>query len=368
VCPDRALKSTDGGEEMKKFIVSRRGAQRKLSRPAGVFFLLCIFLTATSAKPTKDPKPTSKPKVLNVEKEPRKIKVEPEGKTNSPAHTEAQVKVSHPSLESFAIKGESFLIPSENIHAGNTIKYIVQVSWEGKLGDIEVDEPEPPLLTNLRLVKVVPSNKVSPETNRAIAEFAYYLKGLEKGKAYIGIIDARYRLKDGSGSSSFRLKEQRFDILAPQHNLVKNILYVLGICVGIFIVAGVVIAVIRFLKRPPIAPPAQEEATTPYERIQGELSSMRLFLVEGETLDFYSKLAKLVRGFVAITEGNDVLKMTTDELLSSLQERNYNPENRDRVFSILEICDRVRFAGHVPSADENNQVLKDFETLLRAPH
>jgi len=353
---------------MKTIRVSGRGAQRNWSRLAGGFFLMCLLLTATSAKTTKDTKPTIKPKVLNVEKEPKKIKLEPEGKTNSPARTEAEVKVSHPGLESFAIKCESFLTPSENIHAGKIIKYIVQVSWEGKLGDIEVDEPDPPLLTNLRLVKVVPSNKVSPETNRAIAEFTYHLKGLEKGRAYIGMIDARYRLKDGSGSSSFRLKEQRFDILASQHNWIKNILYVLGIGAGIVIVAGAVIAVIRFLKRPPAAPPAQEEATTPYERIQGELSSMRLFLVEGETLDFYAKLAKLVRGFVAITEGNDVLKMTTDELLNSLQERNYNPENRDRVFSILELCDRVRFAGHVPSADENNQVLKDFETLLRAPH
>ena len=277
------------------------------------------------------------------------------------------MRFSRPGMESFAIRGEGFITPAKKIHAGRTLKYVVQISWEGKLGDIEVDEPDPPLLNNLKLAKVVPSNKISPESNRAIAEFTYYLKGMEKGRAYIGMIDANYRLKDGSGHGSLRLKEHRFEILPPKYNWGRIFLFVLLILAGIAVLSGLGFLLLQFLKRRPAPPlPPDSETTSPYERILGELASMRLFLVEGEIRDFYAKLTKLAKGFVAVTVGDEIIKLTTDELLQTLQEKDYNPENRDRIFAILEMCDRVKFAGYIPTQSENEQVLKDFDTLLRA--
>jgi len=346
--------------------------------------LMCCLAGLVPAQNTSE-KVKTNIKALDMENPPTKVDVlagkslalkptptpeEPEpAEIFKPGHSEATIKLSHPGLESFAIRGEGFLVPAVSIHAGQSFKYVVQISWEGKLGDIEVDEPDPPFLTNIRLLKVVPSNKVSPENKRAIAEFAYHLKGLDKGKAYIGMVDAKYRMKDGTGNGSFRLKELRFDLMASQLNWGKIILTALA-AAGCLAALAVIYFGIRIIMRrkPTIQPAASDEISSAHERIRGELASMRLFLIDGEVRSFYDKMTKLAKGFIAATEGNEVFKMSTDEMLAYLTDKNYNPENRDRIFQILELCDRVKFAGHMPTQSESDQIIKEFETLLKAPH
>lgn len=355
--------------------------QRIAARNLLSVMLMGLMGFALAQKPSEKVKTNIK--ALDMEKPPVKVDVlagktlkptptpeEPEPvETPKPGHSEATIKMSHPGLESFAIRGEGFLVPAENVHAGQSFKYIVQISWEGKLGDIEVDEPDPPLLTNIRLLKVVPSNKVSPENKRAIAEFAYHLKGLDKGKAYIGMVDVKYRLKDGSGNGSFRLKELRFDFMASQFNWGRIILTALAVGGGLAALAGIYFGARQMMRRKPVVrQAASEETTSANERIRGELASMRLFLIDGEVRNFYDKMTKLAKGFIAATEGPEVFKMSTDEMLAYLTDKNYNPENRDRIFQILELCDRVKFAGHMPTQSESEQIIKEFETLLKVPH
>jgi hypothetical protein len=324
----------------------------------GILFLLL---------PCFSQKPEDNPDVFgNISREnPQKEENAPQ-EPGKPEGTEARVIYSKPEMERFAIRGESFLIPQQDIHLGDEIKYIVQVSWEGRLGELEVDEPDPPLLNNLKLMKVIPSNKISPETNRAIAEFIYLMEGLEKGKSYIGMVDASYRLKDGSGQGSLRIKEQRFDMLPKRHNWKRTGLTSLAV-LGVLAFAGLsgfgIFHLIK--KRPAPAPEPETEISSPYERILGELSSMKLFLIEGEIRDFYSKLTKLAKGFISVNQGEELARCTTDELLHTLQEKEYNPEERDKLFAILELCDRVKFAGYIPTHSENEQALKQLEVLIR---
>ncbi len=332
--------------------------------------ILVLFIMAALVLPLYGAKPGVKNEIVLKEKTtpvPSETVPPPAIKEGAapPQSQQAEITYSKPGMQSFAIRGEAFLIPAEDFRVGKTIKYVVQVSWQGKLGEIEVDEPDVPLLNNLKLIKVVPSNKISPESSRAITEFTYHLKGLEKGKAYIGMIDAKYRLKDGSGQGNFRLKEIRLEIFPPRHNWGRILITGAIILCGIGVLGLGGYAVYRFLQRRPAPVPEETDATNPYERIQGELASMRLFLVEGEIRDFYSKLTNLAKGYIAVTEGYEVTRLTTDELLHVLQEKNYNPEKRDKIFAILELCDRVKFAGYIPSHSENEQVLKEFDMLMR---
>jgi len=328
--------------------------------------LFVTILAWGGMSPARAARPEDNPDIFGGN-QPVKIHLASNTRDKNTSYTRARMHFSGAGLEGFEIRGEGFLTPSSNIRVGKTLKYVVQVSWKGKLGELEVEEPDPPLLSNLRLVKVTPSNKISPERNRAIAEFIYYLKPMETGKAYIGMIDAGYRLRDDSGHGSFRLKEHRFEVMPPKHNWGRIIMTFLFIVLALALIGGLFFLVAFLLKnRPAPQPVVESDTTTPYERILGELASMRLFLVEGEIRDFYSKLTKLAKGFVAVTEGDDVIRLTTDELLHRLQERDYNPENRDRIFSILEMCDRVKFAGYIPTQSENERVLKDFDTLIRA--
>lgn len=324
----------------------------------GILFLL---LPCFAQKPEDNPDVFGKESTVTPKKE-EKISKE----TDDSEGSEARLIYSKPGMERFSIRGESFLIPQDDIHLGTEIKYIIQVSWEGKLGELEVDEPDPPLLNNLKLMKVIPSNKISPETNRAIAEFIYHLEGLEKGKSYIGMLDANYRLKDGSGQGTLRIKEQRFEVLPKRRNWRRAALTGLAVLGILAFTAIIGFGVFYFIKKRSAPTPEPEaEVSSPYERIIGELSSMRLFLIEGEIRDFYSKLTKLAKGFIAVTQGKELTKCTTDELLHTLQEKNYNAEDRDKIFSILELCDRVKFAGYIPTHSENEHALKELEALIR---
>jgi hypothetical protein len=331
-----------------------------------LLIVLLPFLFADNAEDNPDIFNKAKDKIENEEA----TIINEEGvneNAKGESRTEAKIRFSGPGMESFSISGEAFLTRTDDIRLGKTIQYTVQISWKGKLGEIEVDEPDVPRFTNLKLKKVVPSNTISPETDRAITEFTYFLKPVRKGRAYIGIIDANYRLNDASGKGSFRLKERRFEVLPPRYNWGRIFLYILITVLSAGTIVGLVFLIIRFIKnQPQPLPSSDSETTTPYERILGELASMRLFLVEGEIRDFYSKLTKLAKGFVAVTEGKEIISLTTDELLHSLQDHDYNPENRDRIFTILEMCDRVKFAGYIPSQSENEQILKDFDILVRA--
>ncbi len=284
---------------------------------------------------------------------------------------DAEIRLEQPALERMDFRGEARLEPAGMPRAGQTVRYVVRLSWLTGMADVEVDEPKMPDAFNLAARKITSSLKESASEGRTIAEFAIQLKCRQKGQAYIGNVEGKFRLKDNSGEGSFRIRGQRFEIAESRFRWGRIFTWI-GIILGILAVAaGLVRLVIWFVKRPPkvrvtTPQPEDTDATTPYERILGELSSMKIFLMEGEARDVYTKIAKLARGFVSVSEGPEVTRLTTDEMLRLLKDRNYNPENRDRIFSILERCDRVKSAGYVPTQNETEQIIKDFESLIRA--
>lgn len=296
-----------------------------------------------------------------------------EADDNSPETAGVEKKASFPrmdeALEDYDLQGSGFLVPSDEIKARKKVKYIIRISWEGDQDIIEVDEPEDLDLTNFNLRKMVPSHKYSPETNRSMVEFTYHIRAGASGVGFIGTADGVMRLQDGAGSAAYRIPGQSVTITARTFHFWRFVLIFIIVIIILAIIAGLVFLGIKFMNRPRKVQPAtayDNDVTTPYERILGEIASMKLFLVEGEIRDFYSKLTKLAKGFVAVTEGEEITRQTTDELLQTLKDRDYNPENRDKIFAILEMCDRVKYAGYIPTKEENQQILKDFESLVRS--
>jgi len=225
----------------------------KILKNLGIFLLILHFSVMAYAI-----KPEDNPDVFGTQNRQSDEQKSANQSPETGKKEETKVVYSKPGMEAFSIQGESFFLPEKDIRLGDKFQYIVQVSWKGKLGEIEVQEPDPPLLSNLRLHKIIPSNKTSPETNRALAEFIYLLEGMEKGKAYIGMVHANYTLSDGSGHGSLRIKEQRVDVLAAKHNWGKIIIITGGSIGGIVALSGILFVLFRFLKQRPIAPPPLE--------------------------------------------------------------------------------------------------------------
>jgi len=161
-----------------------------------------------------------------------------------------------------------------------------------------------------------------------------------------------------------RTTSQALAILPVPINWGKILLVALAIITVVIIALCVVASVIRRRSRKAML--EEEAKPSPYERILGELSSTRLLLIEGELKNFYHKIAQLTKGFLSVTEGKQVMNMTSEELATYLESRDIDQQMRTKVLSILSRCDNVRYAGSVPTAAEHNDIMTDLKTLIDA--
>ncbi len=268
-------------------------------------------------------------------------------------------------LERFEITASAFVKQAEQpIHLNDTVSFIIRVSWKGTIGDVTVENPEPPILTGLELLSVQPSNKTSPESGKTVAEFLYLLRPTQKGTATVGPVDIHYRLRQSGEEGTLRTTSQTLAILPVPINWGKILLVALAIIAVVIIALCVVASVIRRRSRKAML--EEEAKPSPYERILGELSSTRLLLIEGELKNFYHKIAQLTKGFLSVTEGKQVMNMTSEELATYLESRDIDEQMRAKVLSILSRCDNVRYAGSVPTAEEHNDIMAELKTLIDA--
>jgi hypothetical protein len=278
-----------------------------------------------------------------------------------------QSPVSSVSLsQQFRIKAESFVKQdTRELHLNNPIDYIVRVSWQGRLGDVMVESPDAPELTNLRSTYVIPSNRTSPETGAALAEFNYILEPTAKGDASIGPVSIRYRIR--SSGEEGTLKTSRLDL----HVLGARVAWgkIIGRSAALLVLVGAGFAGI-FLGRNLLrrrAPGAMvEPPVSPYERIFGEIDSMKMMLVEEELKDFYDKVFELVRGALAQRSGSSFQKYTAQELAEYLAQDHLPEHSRNKALSILERCNTVRFGGYLPTYAENEEILKDLKAFVES--
>lgn len=265
--------------------------------------------------------------------------------------------------EQFAISASSFVEQSNQpIHRNDTVSFVVRVSWKGTIGDVTVENPEPPELTGLELLSVQPSNRTSPESGKAVAEFLYTLRPTQTGTVTVGPVDLQYRLRHSGEEGTLRTSSLALAILPVPVNWGKIALVALAVIAGASVVLWVMANVIRHRRRRAML--EEEAKPSPYERILGELSSTRMLLIEGELKSFYHKIAQLTKGFLSVTEGKQVMNMTSEELATYLESREIDEQMRAKVLSILSRCDNVRYAGSVPSAGEHNEILTDLTNLI----
>jgi hypothetical protein len=266
-------------------------------------------------------------------------------------------------LEQFEISATASIEQAHRpIHLNDTVSFVVRLSWKGAIGDVTVENPEPPMLTGLELLSVQPSNKTSPESGKAMAEFLYLLRPTQKGVVTIGAVDLRYKLRESGQEGTLRTASQALTILPVPTNWSKIVMLAVAAIAAGVIVLYVVATLVRARSRRAVL--EQEAKPSPYERILGELSSTRLLLIEGEIKTFYDKIAQLTKGFLSVIEGKHVMNMTSEELASYLGSREVNQHMREKVFSILSRCDNVRYAGSLPSPAEHEEILNDLRMLI----
>jgi LPXTG-motif cell wall-anchored protein len=79
------------------------------------------------------------------------------------------------------------------------------------------------------------------------------------------------------------------------------------------------------------------------------------------------RLDRLLRGALAASSGIPAMRLTAVELLPRLEAAAIlNPGELALLGSLLSLCDRVKFAGHSPAADEVERALNAAGNLIAA--
>ncbi len=133
--------------------------------------------------------------------------------------------------------------------------------------------------------------------------------------------------------------------------------------IGALSIAGLAVLIgLFFLKRS-----KREQDVSPYEKASVALASLESQgMPDTETLDnWYVQLSSIVREYL---EGRFALRapeLTTEEFLREAQRSDrLSDEHKALVSGFLADCDRVKFAGYEPEADESRAVLEAARRFL----
>lgn len=144
--------------------------------------------------------------------------------------------------------------------------------------------------------------------------------------------------------------------------------------VGLIVVAGAIWLGIFLMKKYgrkkggeenlPVVPeePCDVTALRELERIRGE----KLWL-HNQVKEFYTDLTETLRRYIGERYGIQTKESTSAEIMEQLRKPLHGqPAEAERLASILETADLVKFAKMEPLAEENDKAITDSETFINA--
>jgi hypothetical protein len=87
-----------------------------------------------------------------------------------------------------------------------------------------------------------------------------------------------------------------------------------------------------------------------------DLDRQRLWQA-GDHKGYHSRVTDIVRGYIEERFQVPALESTTDELLKELRVSALSTDHRTQLQNMLHLADQVKFAKHVPSPQENEQMM-----------
>jgi hypothetical protein len=137
-----------------------------------------------------------------------------------------------------------------------------------------------------------------------------------------------------------------------------------GSAAGGLVLLALLIALVRFILQR--LKKDQDHLLTPFE-----LSIKRLFelrssklIAEGRIAEFTDKISDIVRSFLGKAFRFETMDLTTTELNSRCAEVGVDIEVHNRLNVYLQDCDLVKFARHVPTSQELDQLFNEAQGLV----
>jgi hypothetical protein len=245
------------------------------------------------------------------------------------------------------------------------VRLLVEVSWQGSAGEVEILDVSRPELHNLQQVgNAVSVRQASGESGpQTVRTLTYALRPQAQGMAYVEPIYLKYRT---GGGESVTLSTRRVELLVtgPAGSLGElRPIHWAGIALLIILLAGGTAGLIRRTRNRKPAEPVILETPRPGEEALSELTRM-IDRPEGkENVETASEAARIIFTYLGEALFSGEVPATTAAVMVQAADR-LQSETARALSGILDRLDRIRFGGESVSGEEMKGVLAEIRGLV----
>lgn len=150
-----------------------------------------------------------------------------------------------------------------------------------------------------------------------------------------------------------------------------EVIRVVGVIVGIIIIALLIVFLIKYLKKRK----EDKQQTTPLSKVVLEsedteaLKSLEAltkadYISKNQIKQHYVLLTDIVWRYVFRRFDINAFEMTSRQIVDALQTKNISFENMQRIRSLFETADLVKFAKHQPTIIENTSIMQEAKNFV----
>lgn len=239
-------------------------------------------------------------------------------------------------------------------------QYIIEVSWQGDLDEVEIGPFEEPAMTNVTVTGKSASHRISgtDTERRASKTVEYTLMPLSRGMARIEPAVITYTQRSTGRVLSLRTDRIEVEVMDPVREPEKSPKWWILPGISVLFVGGVLLL---WFRKPSRKKTAREEPRFLEEIFLDEMKQ-NIHLKDPDRNESFTRLSRLFRLYLSKKYRISTLEATSESLIASLKEQGADDEMVNQCQRVLSMADRFKFSGSQASQAE----LEESYTLVEA--
>lgn len=255
-------------------------------------------------------------------------------------------------------------VTPNHVPMNRPVTLTVQISWQGDLDRIEIEELEEPLLSHLEITGTASANHIlgGSDGSKSVKEICYTCQPTTMGMAYIESVGLRY--KDTMTGESHFLKTERIGIEvlpAIKDKTDRSFPW------WMLISSAIVLSGIAFFilwKRQTDSTNGNTELGEMIEDLYLEELKTSISLDAKDRSEAFSELSKLFRRYLADKFTFPAMEATTDSLLHQLNHLELDENMIRKCETFFKEADIIKFSGEEATQAALDSAYTTVETIL----
>lgn len=237
-------------------------------------------------------------------------------------------------------------VSSSKVPQNAEFSFIIKIDWYGDLERYQIENPENPTLTNLKLVGNASSNHVGETAGKKFAEkiYTFTLKPIEMGMAYIDGLVIQYKDLQTGEMQKLETNRLQVEVVEPVfHNKPDIWTLILELVLSLAIIIAVVF-VVRRRKMNVQNNKIEVEFTLIEDKYHTELQQ-KIDMKTQNKAALFSVLSKLFKRYLSERYQIETIGKSTPEIMEALNGQAVSDKVLVTVEEILKTSDVAKFSG-----------------------